>query len=176
MTKATQEENFPPQLRKTANGDIDVGSLASLLEWFLTFDQRVALVRHPHVEELFQWKQADDAAQGTEVYPFENAESRFAIGVFQALGENDSEEKLQNYITESLQVLGESKQTNEEIAGGYGFESSKSHVAQAQAIASDLEKRIYLTSCWLESLCTAEVRFLGWVFQEMYGKPFQPAA
>lgn len=176
MTKAIQEENYPPKLRKTANGDIDVGSLANLLEWFLQFDQRVALVRHPHVEELFRWKQADDDEQRNEVSPFENAESRFAIGVFQALGANDSEEKLQRYISESLQVLGESKQTNEEIAAAYGFESSKSHVEQAQAISSDIEKRIYLTSCWLESLCTAEVRFLGWVYQELYEKPFQPTA
>lgn len=174
MTKKTQEENFPPKLRKTANGDIDVGSLATLLEWFLTFDPRVALVRHPHVEELFQWKQTDDAARGTETYPFENAESRFAIGVFQALGENDTEAKLQVYISECLAALGESKQTNEEIAASRGFESGKSHVAQAQAIEDDLERRIYLTSCWIESLSTAEVRFLGWVFQEVYGKPFQP--
>ncbi|HEX8288623.1 MAG TPA: hypothetical protein VF556_11530 [Pyrinomonadaceae bacterium] len=176
MTEAIQEENYPPKLRKAANGDIDVGSLASLLEWFLQYDQRVAIVRHPHVEELFQWKQADDAEQENEVYPFANAESRFAIGVFQALGENNSEEKLQRYISESLQALGESKQTNEEIAAAYGFESSKSHVEQSQLISSDIEKRIYLTSCWLESLCTAEVRFLGWIYQELYGRPFQPTA
>ena len=174
MTKANKEENFPPQLRKTANGDIDVGSLASLLEWFLTFDARVALVRHPHVEELFRWKQADDAARGAESYPFENAESRFAIGVFQALGENDTESKLQAYISECLQALGEAKQTNEEIAASRGFEAGKSHVAQAEAINDELEQRIYLTSCWIESLSTAEVRFLGWIFQEVYGKPFQP--
>ncbi len=174
MTKATQEENYPPALRKTANGDIDVGSLASLLEWFLNFDGRVSLVRHPHVEELFQWKQTDDAAQGLEVYPFENAESRFAIGVFQALGENDTEAKLQSWISESLHALGESKQTNEEIAAKYQLEKGKSHVEQAQTISSDVEKRIYLTTCWLESLCTAEVRFLGWIFQEIYAKPFQP--
>lgn len=168
MTQAT--ENYPPKLRKTENGDVDVGSLASLLEWFLAYDPRVALVRHAHVEELFQWKQADDAAS----YPFENAESRFAIGVFQALGENDTEEKLQTYISESLQALGESKQTNEEIAAARGFEAGKSHVAQALAIDDELERKIYLTSCWIESLSTAEVRFLGWVFQEIYGKPFQP--
>ena len=174
MTKATQEENYLPALRKTENGDIDVGSLADLLEFFLNFDQRVALVRHPHVEELFQWKQAFDSEQGMEVYPFENAESRFAIGVFQVLGENNTETKLQNFISESLQVLGESKQTNEEIAASYNLESGKSHVEQSQVIDSDLEKQIYLTSCWLEALCTAEVRFLGWVFQELYGKPFQP--
>jgi hypothetical protein len=174
MSKSSQEENYPPKLRKTKNGDIDVGSLASLLEWFLTFDPRVALVRHPHVEELFQWKQADDAAHGIESYPFENAESRFAIGVFQALSENDTEAKLQLYISESLQALGESKQTNEEIAASRGFESGKSHVAQSQTMDNDLERKIYLTSCWIESLSTAEVRFLGWVFQEIYDKPFQP--
>src|SRR5687768_8181399 len=100
MAEATQQENFPPKLRLTTTGDVETGSLADLLEWFLNYDQRVGLVRHPHVEELFQWKQADDAANGIEVYPFENAEARFAIGAFQALGENDTEEKLGAWITE----------------------------------------------------------------------------
>jgi hypothetical protein len=176
MTKTSQQENYPPKLRKTAGGDIDVGSLANLLEWFLNFDQRVALVRHPHVEELFQWKQKTDAENGSETYPFENAESRFAIGIFQALGENDTESKLQNWISEILQALGEAKQTNEEIAKSYNFSQSESHVRQAEAIPNETEKRLYLTSCWIESICTAEVRFLGWVFQELYEKPFQPTA
>jgi len=34
---------------------------------------------------------------------------------------------------------------------------------------------MYLTSSWIENLCTAEARFLGWIYQEMYGKPFTPA-
>jgi len=172
MNEATQKENFPPKLQKTATGDIDINSLANLLEWFLNFDQRVGLVRHPHVEELFQWKQKDDEANGVEVYPFENAEARFAVGAFSALGENSTEDKLQTWITEVLQALGEAKQTNEEIAKSYKLKQGASHVAQAEAIPNNIEKRIYLTSCWIESLCTAEVRFLGWVFQELYGKPF----
>ena len=85
MNKATQQESFPPKLEKNPSGDININSLANLLEWFLNYDQKVALVRHPHVEELFEWKQADDAADGVEVYPFENAEARFAIGAFQAI-------------------------------------------------------------------------------------------
>ena len=174
MNEATQQENYPPKLQRTESGDVDINSLANLLEWFLNFDKRVALVRHPHVEELFQWKQADDAANGIEVYPFENAESRFAVGAFSALGENPTEDKLQQWITEVLQALGEAKQTNEEIAASYKMDASKSHVAQAEAIPNDTEKRLYLTASWLEALCTAEVRFLGWVFQELYGKPFQP--
>ena len=174
MTEAAQTETYPPKLQRTADGGIDINSLANLLEWFLGYDQRVALIRHPHVEELFQWKQADDAANGIEVYPFENAEARFAIGVFQALGENDTEAKLQNWISEVLQALGESKQTNEDIAADYKFEPNQSHVEQAGKIPTDIERRLYLTSSWIEALCTAEVRFLGWVYQDVYGKPFQP--
>ncbi len=168
-----QSENQPPKLQKTADGDIDINSLANLLEWFINFDQRVNLVRHPHVEELFQWKQADDRANGIEIYPFENAEARFAIGIFQALGENDTQEKLQNWITEVLQALGEAKQTNEDISIDYKLDSGKSHVANAASIPTNIEKRLYLTGSWIEALSTAEVRFLGWVFQELYGKPFQ---
>ena len=165
---------MPPKLRKTADGGADVGSLADILEWFLNFDQRVGLVRHPHVEELFQWKQSDDEANDAKRYHFENAESRFAIGVFQAIGENNTEEKLQAWITDVLQTLGEVKQISEDIASDYKLDTSNSHVAEAEKIPTANERRYYLTSSWLEALCTAEVRFLGWIFQELYEKPFQP--
>lgn len=174
MNEATRAQNEPPKLEKTASGDINTNSLADLLEWFLNYDSRVAVVRNPHVEELFQWKQQDDAANGVEIYPFENAEARFAIGVFQAIAEYDSEAKLRTWITEVLQALGESKQMNEDIAASYKLNSSESHVAQAEQIPSNSERRLYLSSGWLEALCTAEVRFLGWVYQELYGKPFEP--
>ncbi|MCA1625806.1 MAG: hypothetical protein LC778_18810 [Acidobacteria bacterium] len=174
MAQTTQSESRPPKLQKTENGDINTNSLADLLEWFLNYDHKVALVRHAHVEELFQWKQQEDKANGVEIYPFENAEARFAIGVFQTIKENDSQDKLQDWITNVLEALGEAKQTNEDIAKSYEFDRAKSHVEQANVIPSNLEKRLYLSSCWLEALCTAEARFLGWVYQELYGKPFQP--
>ena len=170
----TKQSSHPPKLQKTADGNINTNSLADLLEWFLQFDQRVALVRNQQVEELLQWKQVDDAENGIETYPFENAESRFAIGIFQALGENDSENKLSRWLSDVLQALTEAKQTNEDIAKSYNLEQEKSSVAQAVKIPSKTERRLYLTSCWLEALCTAEARFLGWVYQELYGKPFQP--
>ncbi len=169
---AQTQQNQPPKLQKTASGDINTNSLADLLEWFLNYDPRVALVRNPQVEELFQWKQADDEAQGVETYPFENAESRFAIGVFQALGENDSQNKLHRWIADVLQALSEAKQTNEEIAKSYKLEKEPSHIAQAEKIPSKTERRLYLSSCWLESLCTAEARFLGFIYQEIYGSQF----
>ena len=169
-----QQENQPPKLRMSANNDIDVTSLADLLEWFITNDGRVNVVRHPQVEELFQVGKAEDKANGVETYPFENAEARFAIGIFQALGENDTETKLQNWITELLETLGEAKQTSEDISAEYNLNSGESHVIQAEKLPTENEKRLYLTSNWIEALCTAEVRFFGWIFQELYGKPFQP--
>ena len=175
MDQSTQPQpTEPPKLRQTETGDIETSSLADLLEFFLNFDQRVALVRHPHVEELFQWKQKDDEENGVDPYPFENAEARFAIGVFQAIAENNTEEKLAQWITDVLQALGEAKQNNEDIAKSYNLAQDQSHIEEANKLPSNTEKRFYLTSCWIESLCTAEVRFLGWVYQELYGKPFQP--
>ena len=32
----------------------------------------------------------------------------------------------------------------------------------------------FLLNCWLEILCTAEIRVLGWLYQESYGRPFHP--
>ena len=171
----SNQTNLPPKLQKTADGDINTNSLADLLEWFLSFDAKVGIVRHPHVEVVFQWKQTDDASNGIEPYPFENAESRFAIGVFQALGENDSENKLNRWLSDVVQALSEAKQTSEDIAKSYNLEQENSSVEEANKIPSNTERRLYLTSCWLEALCTAEARFLGWVYQELYGKPFQPS-
>lgn len=169
-----QEQPVPPPLQRTPDGDVEKSSFADLLEWFLNFDQRVAIVRHPDVEELFRWKQADDRQHGIEPYPFENAEARFAIGVFQAIAENNTEEKLGRWMTDLLQALGEAKQNNEDLAKTYALAQDRSHVQEAEKLPSESERRFYLTSCWIESLCTAEVRFLGWVYQELYGKPFQP--
>lgn len=171
---AKPQENLPPKLRKAPDGTVEAASLADLLEFFLNNDSRVSIVRHPQVEELFQWKQVNDAERGIEVFPFENAEARFAIGAFQAVNENNSEDTLGRWITDVLQVLGEAKETNEDIARDYKLDTSRSHVEESAKIPNVSERRIYLTSCWFEALCTAEVRFLGWVYQELYGKPFQP--
>jgi hypothetical protein len=166
----------PPKLTKTPEGEPDTNSLADLLEFFLNYDQRVGIVRHPQVEELFQWKQAEDESNGIATYPFENAEARFAIGVIQAVNENNTKEKLQIWITSVLQALGEAKQTNEDIGRSFNLDQSQSHIQEAMKLPTRMERKIYLTSCWIESLCTAEVRFLGWVFQELYGVPFEPIA
>ncbi len=172
MSQSAAQE--PPKLKHAPDGEIDTSSLADLLEFFLNFDERVALVRHPQVEELFQWKQAEDKESGIETYPFENAEARFAIGVIQAVGENDSQDKLRLWITNVLQALGQAKQTNEDIAKAYRLEQGNSHIQESMKLPSRTERKIYLTSCWIESLCTAEVRFLGWVYKELYGEDFQP--
>ncbi len=159
-----------------ATGEAEVNSLADLLEWFLTYDERTARMRHPHTNELFLWKQADDAANGIAVYPFENAEARFAIGAFQALAENRSEPLLKLWISDVLNALHESRETKTEIAEMYKLDEDldTSAVVRSEKLTTNAEKRIYLTSCWIEALCTAEARFLGWVYQEIYGRPFAP--
>ena len=175
MTEASQQMAEPPKLRRAADGTLDNNTVADLLEWFLNFDERTARMRHPMVEELFQWKQQDDAANGIGVYPFENAEARFAIGSIQALAENNSEPLLKLWISDVLNALQEAKQTKAEIseANNLDAEAEMSPIKKAEKLTTNAEKRFYLSSCWLEALCTAEARFLGWVYQELYGKPFQ---
>ena len=63
----TEQTNEPPKLRKAADGRLDNDSLADLLEWFLNYDPRVALVRNRQVEELFQWKQQDDKVNNVPI-------------------------------------------------------------------------------------------------------------
>lgn len=176
MTEVTQSENQPPKLRSAEAGGIDDTSLADLIEWFLNFDERTSRMRHPYTEELFQWKQHDDVENGVGVYPFENAEARFAIGVFQALKENNSEPLLGLWLSDVLNALHEARETKAEIseANKLDDDPEKLAIERAEKLTTKSERRLYLASCWLEQLCTAEARVLGWVYQEMYGKPFTP--
>src|SRR5688500_10847890 len=176
MTDTVEQENRPPKLKPGASGGIEDNSLADLIDWFLTYDERTARMRHPYTEELFQWKQHDDVEKGIGVYPFENAEARFAIGVFQALQENDSEPLLSLWLTDVLNALHEARETKAEIAEANKLDDSPDTLAieKAEKLTTNAERRLYLTSCWLEQLCTAEARVLGWVYQEIYGRPYTP--
>ena len=169
--------NGPPALKRTSDGGIDDGSLADLIEWFLNYDERTARIRHPYTEELFQWKQHDDVENGVGIYPFENAEARFAIGVFQALKENNSEPLLGLWLSDVLSALHEARESKAEISEANKLDESAELLAieKSEKLTTKAERRLYLTSCWLEQLCTAEARVLGWVYQEIYGKPFTPA-
>lgn len=175
MTEASKEIG-PPELRRTDEGIVDKAALADVIEWFLNFDERTARIRHPHVDELFLWKQADDQANGVGTYPFENAEARFAIGAFQALQENTSEPLLGLWLNDVTAALHEAKNTKAEIAEANKIDETSldSSLVKAEKLTTNAEKRLYLTSSWLEALCTAEARVLGWIYQELYGKPFSP--
>jgi hypothetical protein len=174
MSETAPTENQPPNLRIGSDGRPDASSIADVLEWFLNYDERTARMRHPHTDELFRWKQFDDEANGVGTYPFENAEARFALGAFQALAENNSEPLLKLWMTDVLNALNESRETKTELTNAYKLDDAieASPLERSTKLPTNSEKRLYLTSCWLEALCTAEVRFLGWVYQEMYGRPF----
>jgi hypothetical protein len=167
--------NQPPNLVRAPDGSPTNESLAAVIEWFLNYDERVAAIRHPHNEQLFQWKQEDAEKFGEEVYPFPTAEDRLAIGIFQALGENNTEESLSEWISELLAALQQSNETRNQVIQDYKFsvERHTSPIEEAKLIPSTIEQRLYLTACWLVTLCTAEARVLGWIYQELYGKPFQ---
>ena len=176
MAKAKQEANDPLKLRRSETGELDIGSVADLLEWFLTFDERTARMRHAKTDDLFQWKQTDDSEQGVGIYPFENAEARFAVGAVQALGENNTEPLLKLWITDVLEALGRARETKTELTAAYDLDSDLEafSLKKAENFTTNTEKRLYLSCCWLEALCTAEARFLGYVYQEIYGQPFAP--
>jgi hypothetical protein len=166
----------PPALRRDGEGRIEPGSLARLIQWFLDYDERVAAVRFPAVEALFQWRQQQELGERADAFAFRQAEDRLAVGVMQALIENDTERALHAWIKELLAALDEASKTNEMIADSYGLKPSEesSVVTEAEKIPSRREREIYLNCCWLETLCTAEARVLGWAYQGLYGRPFHP--
>lgn len=177
MSEPAPKENQPPKLRRNHDGSVDPSSIADVIEWFLNYDERTARIRHPHTNELFLWKQADDEANGVGTYPFENAEARFAIGTFQALQENNSEPLLNLWLNDVSAALHEARNSKAEISESNKLDETSldSAILKAEKLTTNVEKRLYLSSCWLETLCTAEARVLGWIYQELYGKSFSPS-
>jgi hypothetical protein len=167
--------NLPP-LQRDASGHIDVDSVPDVIEWFLNYDQRVAIIRHPSVEEVFQWKQQQSEAQGEEVFLFKKAEDRLAIGIIQALADNSTEPALHSWIGQLLGALDSASKANEATAEAYKLDlrSGASIVEQAEKIPFQRGRAEFLLNCWIETLCTAEARVLGWLFKEFYGRPYAP--
>jgi len=169
------EVNQPP-LQRNAAGEVDVDSVPDVIEWFLNYDQRVAVVRHPSVEEVFQWKQQQSQAKGEEVFIFKQAEDRLAIGIIQALADNSTERQLHGWIGQLLSALDTASKANESTAEAYKLDlrSEGSIVKESEKIPFQRGRTEFLFNCWIETLCTAEARVLGWLYKEFYGKPYSP--
>lgn len=175
----TTADDLPsqPALRRDEYGAVDYDSVPEVIEWFLNYDQRVAAIKHPKVEELFQWKQQQSRLAGEDVFIFNRAEDRLAIGVVQALAYNPTERELHAWIAQLINALDNASKATEEAASAYllDLQDAKSVVVEAGKIPGALERTDFLINCWLEILCTAEIRLLGWLYRELYGRPFHPA-
>jgi len=171
----TEEPNTPPTLRD-ANGRLDVDKVPDIIEWFLNYDQRVAIIKHPSVEAVFQWKQRHTQAQGEQVFEFKQAEDRLAIGIIQAIADNSSERELHSWIGQLLNALDTASKANESLAESYKLDlkGGDSILNEAEKIPFKRGRDEFLMNCWIETLCTAEARVLGWLYKEFYGKPYAP--
>lgn len=175
QNKDEEASNLPP-LQRDARGNIDPDSVPDVIQWFLDFDQRVAIIKHPNVEEVFQWKQELGRKAGEEVFAFKRAEDRLAIGIIQALAEYSNERALHSWISQLLNALDSASKENEATAETYrlDLQGGGSIVNEAEKIPTVRGRHEFLVNCWLETLCTAEARVLGWLYKEFYGFPFAP--
>jgi hypothetical protein len=177
MASESNDEVVPsPPLRRDTSGRVDVDSVPDVIEWFVNHDQRVAVIRHPAVEEVFQWKQEQSRSQGEEIFIFNRAEDRLAIGIIQDLAENPTEPELHSWIRQLLAALDEASKSTETTAETYQLDlrSGGSILTQADKIPFKRGRNDFLMNCWIETLCTAEARVLGWLYKEFYGRPFAP--
>ena len=172
----SDEASLKPPLLRDAGGKIDLDSVPEVIQWFLDFDQRVAIFKHPNVEEVFHWKQENSRGQGEVVFDFKQAQDRLAIGIIQALAENNTERALHSWISQLLNALDSASKANEAAAETYKLDlaGGGSVVKEAEKIPSARGRRDFLINCWVETLCTAEARVLGWLYKEFYGKAFAP--
>jgi hypothetical protein len=165
-----------PVLLRDQYGGIDYDSLPDVIQWFLDFDQRVAVIKHPKIEELFQWKQEQSRLAGEDVFNFNRAEDRLAIGILQSVARNPSERELHAWIAQLLNALDRASKATEDVTAAYNLDMSaaSSVVGESQKIPAATTRADFLFNCWLETLCTAEIRVLGWLYDEFYARPFRP--
>jgi hypothetical protein len=165
-----------PPLARDSRGQVILDSVPDVIDWFLNYDQRVAVIRHPSVEEVFQWKQQQSRMSGEDIFMFEKAEDRLAIGIIQALSEYAGERQLHSWISQLLNALDVAAKANEATAEAYKLDlkNSPSIVTEAEQIPFERGRNEFLINCWIETLCTAEARVLGWLYKEFYGHPFTP--
>ena len=176
LQSPTADAANAPVLGRDAYGNVDYDSLPDVIQWFLDYDERVAIIKHVKVEELFQWKQEYSRAAGEDVFNFNRAEDRLAIGILQSVAHHPSERELHGWISQLLNALEQAQQRTEEISSAYALDMKQaaSVVKESEKIPSAKTRNAFLIDCWLESLCTAEVRVLGWLYREMFGRPFHP--
>src|ERR1043166_3454415 len=171
----TPSVNEPVLIRDSA-GRIDYDSIPDIIQWFLDYDERVAIVKHPKIEELFQWKQQQSREAGEDVFNFNRAEDRLAIGIIQSIAHNPTERELHAWIGQLLNALNQASKATEDVSSAYSLEmdAATSIVSESQKIPAQSVRVEFLINCWIESLCTAEIRVLGWLYQEFYRRPFRP--
>ena len=146
----------------------------TLFNGFSISTSRVAIIKHPNVEQVFQWKQEQSRNAGEQVFAFNRAEDRLAIGIIQALAENSTERALHSWISQLLNALDAASKANEAAAEAYKLDlaGGGSVIKEADKIPSARGRRDFLINCWIETLCTAEARVLGWLYKEIYGRAF----
>ena len=173
---AENETATEPRLLRDQYGGIDYDSLPDVIQWFLDYDQRVAVIKHAKVEELFQWKQEQSRLAGEDVFNFNRAEDRLAIGIIQSVAHNPTERELHAWIAQLLNALDRASKATEDVSAAYNLDTSASQsvVGEAQKIPAAKTRADFLFNCWLETLCTAEIRVLGWLYGEFYARPFLP--
>jgi hypothetical protein len=165
-----------PRLLRDQYGGIDYDSLPDVIQWFLDCDQRVGVIKHAKVEELFQWKQEQSRLAGEDVFNFNRAEDRLAIGILQSVARNPTERELHAWIAQLLNALDRASKATEDISAAYDLDmhAASSVVGESQKIPAANTRADFLFNCWLETLCTAEIRVLGWLYREFYSRPFHP--
>lgn len=175
LHQAAGASSNEPVLLRDEYGAVDYDSIPDVIQWFLDYDQRVATIKHPKVEELFQWKQEQSRLAGDNVFNFKRAEDRLAIGIIQSVAHNPTERELHAWIGQLLNALDDAAKATEKVAAAYQLNMNDAAiVSESEKIPATTERTDFLINCWLEALCTAEVRVLGWLYREFYGRPFHP--
>src|SRR5436853_7515481 len=133
MPNSEQSAPTSPVLGRDQYGAVDYDSLPDVIQWFLDFDQRVGVIKHAKVEELFQWKQEQSRLAGEDVFNFNRAEDRLAIGILQSIAHNPTERELHAWIAQLLNALELASKATEDVSAAYDLDVSAASSVVAES-------------------------------------------
>ena len=90
-----------------------------MIEWFLNYDQRVAIIGIRPSKKYFSGNSNKARRRAKRSFVFKQAEDRLAIGIIQALADNSTERQLHAWIGQLLGALDTASKANESTAEAY---------------------------------------------------------
>ena len=174
--QSADQLSHPPLLRDPS-GHVDVDSVPDVIQWFLDYDSRVAIIKHPRLKRSFNGSR-NKADRTTKKYScLAGLRIVWQLGLSRLWARTPRNAAFTPGLGScSMRSTRPQRLTKPFLRPMAWTSQLTSIVTEATKIPTQRGRNDFLVNCWVETLCTAEARVLGWLYKEFYGRPYSPNA